>query len=275
MIFAGVEGVQWGYVLDGIIISIVFGFAIGNYACSLVFRLPRGRLILDQKPYCGSCGTALQVKDLFPVFSALWLRHRCRYCKTPYPVSHTWTEILVGALAVLAFFRFNFGDHYILVLMAGTFFITLAAIESNEGKVMPSILICTAACGLLFRTLEDDAISGALVSALAVLVGSCLWYRKQIKQVAHIYVPPTQVWVLTLGAGCAGEKSMLVYLLLVGWLYTLDGVLRKLRGNTNPALLTVSVGVAATLLMLYPEMGELVWWRKAFFAPRADVAAAL
>lgn len=87
----------------------------------LVHRLPRGRLILDKTPYCGHCHTPLQVKDLFPVVSALLLRHRCRYCGVPYPVSHTWTEILVGALFMLTFFKYNFTEQFLLVVLIGNF----------------------------------------------------------------------------------------------------------------------------------------------------------
>jgi len=63
--FDGVLDVKIGYVLCGIIWSLAVGFAIGNYACSLVHRLPRGRLILDKPPYCGHCGTLLATKDKF------------------------------------------------------------------------------------------------------------------------------------------------------------------------------------------------------------------
>lgn len=260
MMFAGIEGVRLEYILDGIILSIVFGFAIGNYACSLVFRLPRGRLILDQKPYCGTCNTPLQVKDLFPVVSALLLRHRCRYCKTPYPVSHTWTELLVGLLALLAFFKYNFGDQYVLIMLTGAFLITLAAIHSNEGKMMTSVMLCTLVCGIVFRTLEDQTISLSFQGGLVALVLSCALVRKHIKQVGHIYVPPREVLVVTLGAVCVGIKALLVYGVLLGVFYGLDVVQRKLRGVAKPPLITVSVGLAASILMLYPELGRISAW---------------
>src|ERR1700733_1151224 len=105
--FDAVWDIKIGYVLCGIIWAVALGFAVGNYACSLVHRLPRGRLILDKPPYCGHCGEPLQTRDLFPVVSALLLRHRCRYCHTPFPVSHTWTELLVGLLFVLTYFEYN------------------------------------------------------------------------------------------------------------------------------------------------------------------------
>ena len=95
-----IQTMQPNYMWSGIIWAVVMGLALGNYACSLIHRLPRGRLLLDKAPYCGSCGTLLQVKDLFPVISAVLLRHRCRYCGTPFPISHTVTELLLAGLFV-------------------------------------------------------------------------------------------------------------------------------------------------------------------------------
>ncbi|MBY0408196.1 MAG: prepilin peptidase [Rickettsiales bacterium] len=186
--FDAIQGMRIDWVLDGIILSIVFGFAAGNYACSLVFRLPRGRLILDKTPYCGTCGTPLQVKDLFPVISALLLKHKCRYCKTPFPVSHTWTEILVGLLFVLAFFKYNFSEQYILVVLIGIFLITQAAIEANEKMVMRSVMICVVVCGMIFRTLQDHTTFPMIQGGLLSLVMGCMIWRKDIKQVGHWHV---------------------------------------------------------------------------------------
>src|SRR5438045_3828787 len=179
--FDAVAGVKFGYVLCGIIWAIALGFAAGNYACSLVHRLPRGRLILDKKPYCGSCGEPLQVRDLFPVVSALMLRHRCRYCKTPFPVSHTWTEILVGLLFVFAFFQYNFTEPFILIVCLGVFLITLAAIQANEGLIMGRIVLCIIVFGMLNRALIDHSIFNFFQGGtLAFLIGAAVWH-KQIK----------------------------------------------------------------------------------------------
>lgn len=252
--FNGIAGVALEHVLQGIILSIVFGFAAGNYACSLVHRLPRGRLILDKKPYCGTCGTLLQVRDLFPVVSALLLRHRCRYCHTPYPVSHTWTEILVGLLFMLAFFEYNFSEQYLLVVMIGIFWITLAAIQANEGIIMGRIMLCVVVFGVIFRTLQDQTLYSAGAGGFyALVIGGILW-RKQITPVGHIYVLPKVVQLLIVGGLCVGIERLPQFFALSAVFYGVDWSIRKLRKSVHKPLSSVATGLAATLLVLYPAM---------------------
>lgn len=252
MMFAGVEGVAPGYVLCGVIWAVVLGFAVGNYACSLVHRLPRGRLILDQKPYCGSCGAPLQVKDLFPVISALLLHHRCRYCKAPFPVSHTWTELLVGLLFVLAYLHYNFSEMFILATTLGVFLITLAAIEANENIVMGKILVCIIVCGMLLRTFIDASIFGFFEGALfGVLSGALLWHKK-IEKVGHIYRLPVQAQLLAVGGLCVGGHMFIIFAAVYFSLW-LAAVAYAKALRRNAFSLTVPFGFAVMLVLMYYE----------------------
>lgn len=249
-----VKDIPFGYVLCGVIWAIALGFAVGNYACSLVHRLPRGRLILDKKPYCGSCRTPLQVKDLFPVVSALLLRHRCRYCGTHFPVSHTWTEILVGLLFVLAFLQFNFGQEYVLIVCIGVFLITLAAIQTNEGIIMGKMLTCVAVFGMLYRVLLDGEIYGFFNGALYSLIAGAILMHKQIKPTGHVYSLPPSVLLMTVGGLCVGEAGLIRFFALFGLFYAV-GLLRPvlMRGSGEMPI-TVPFGFAVMLSLMYPSL---------------------
>lgn len=252
--FDAVAGIKFGYILCGIIWAIALGFAAGNYACSLVHRLPRGRLILDKKPYCGNCGTLLQVQDLFPVVSALMLRHRCRYCHQPYPVSHTWTEILVGLLFVMAFLQHNFTEQFLLITIIGIFLITLAAIHANEGIIMGKIVVCIMISGMMYRILQDGTIhlffSGGMV---ALLISGIVW-RKDIKPVGHIYKLPDPVILITVGGICVGAPALPLFLTLMSFFYAVDYIIRKIVRSPKPPYMTVAFGLATILPVMYPKL---------------------
>ncbi|MFW0777124.1 MAG: prepilin peptidase [Rickettsiales bacterium] len=250
--FDAIADMQSAYVLCGVIWSVALGFAVGNYACSLVHRLPRGRLILDKKPYCGECGTLLSTRDLFPVFSALMLRHKCRYCGTPFPVSHTWTEILVGVLFVLAFFKYGFGEQYILASAISVFLIVIAAIHANENMIMGKMVLAVAVFGMMHRILVDHTVYNFFEGGLfALIIGVVLWHR-QVKKVGHIYALPKPVELLAVGGLCVGAALLPQFLVLYAVLFVVGWLLGKMRGRAIPY--TVAYGFAISLTILYPDI---------------------
>lgn len=260
--FDAIWDMKIGYVLCGIIWSMACGFAIGNYACSLVHRLPRGRLMLDKTPYCGNCGTLLQTKDLFPVFSALLLRHRCRYCKQPFPVSHTWTELLVGVLLTLAFFAHGYGELFVLISIIGVFLITLAAIDANDNMIMWKILLPLAVFGMIYRTLIDVSIFGFVQAGLTGLLVSAFIYRKRVVKVGHVYTLPPEAQMLAIGAICAGQAHLMDYAILMAGFTLIFRLLSKARGKR--LILSVPFGLAVILPVLYPHLNVVEFFLKHF-----------
>lgn len=144
--------------LIGLIWMFVLGPAVGNYACSVIYRLPRGRTPFDQHPFCGHCGAALQPKDLFPIFSWLSTRGKCRYCQGPIPGIYTVVEIACMLLFMGAFLLYGVGEEFLLLASLGTFVIILAAIEWQEGWLSSSIYGYAFAFAALYRTLQEGSI---------------------------------------------------------------------------------------------------------------------
>jgi leader peptidase (prepilin peptidase)/N-methyltransferase len=247
-----VADIPFAYVLSGIIWAITLGFAVGNYACSLVHRLPRGRLLLDKPPYCGHCGTPLATRDLFPVFSALLLRHRCRYCREPFPVSHTWTELLVGLLFVLTFLQHGFSEAYVLIVALGVFFITLSAIHANEGRILPSMLAAVVIVGFMLRILQDHSLFAAFEGGLFTLLAVAALMHRQIKKEGHIYVLPPLGQLLVVAGVCVGSGGLLAFVALYVPLAVFFWQAGRARGRAYPS--SVAVGLAATLVVLYPDI---------------------
>lgn len=225
-----------GYFLAmGIIVSLVLGFTAGNYACSLVHRLPRGLGILDKKPYCGSCQTMLATKDLFPVFSALLLNHKCRYCSATIPKTHFYTELALGALFCLCFTKWGFSEPYILVALLGSMLTVLTSIHHNEGFVDKHVLAAVVITGFIYRVLADGSMYPALQAGLYGVIIAAIAWRKDIKRVGHIYVLPMSALIFIAGTIGAGVPGLIVYLLWFLVFYVL-GVLMDSKTKDSLAL---------------------------------------
>lgn len=244
-----IHGMDNSYIWSGVIWAVVCGLAMGNYACSLIHRLPRGRSLLGNAPYCGTCDAPLQPIDLFPVFSALWLRHKCRYCHTPYPISHTITEILVAALFILTFFQYNFSDVGVLLLAIGTFLIILATIEANEGLIMGSVILCVLVFGMLLRTLVDHTLFNFVLGGLfGIIIGAFLWRKKIVKE-GHIYKLPVQAELIAVAGVCVGANLFPKFIIVFGFAYFTSWLFSKIF--KKHILLTITIGFSVLLVLLY------------------------
>lgn len=123
------------------------GFIIGIILGSLAKALS-DRSLVDKsfwgRSYCPNCKRKLQWYDLFPVFSYLILRGKCRYCRKKIGMEYLIVEVGMGILIGLLFWQqfsnfqsfdplrslrtsFQFST-FLLDLFLKTFFITVLAI---------------------------------------------------------------------------------------------------------------------------------------------------
>jgi leader peptidase (prepilin peptidase)/N-methyltransferase len=86
-----------------VVLSSVFGLAIGSFLNVVIYRVPLGRSVVSPPSACPGCGHSLNWYDNVPVLSWVVLRGRCRYCRTPiaarYPAVELFTAVLFGFVA--------------------------------------------------------------------------------------------------------------------------------------------------------------------------------
>lgn len=79
-----------------------FGTFIGSFLGVIIYRLPRGESIVGGRSHCDHCNKSLTPLDLIPVFSFLFLRGKCRHCKTKLSWFYPVVEVVTGILFVIA-----------------------------------------------------------------------------------------------------------------------------------------------------------------------------
>lgn len=84
-------------------IIFVFGTVVGSFMNVLIYRLPIGMTFNKGRSICPSCRHELGWKDLFPLFSWVFLGGKCRYCKARISAKYPVVEALNGVLYVLAY----------------------------------------------------------------------------------------------------------------------------------------------------------------------------
>ncbi len=82
-------------------IIFLIGIFCGSFFTLAVYRIPKKEDILIKHSYCPNCNHRLGLFDLFPVFSYIWLRGKCRYCKNKIRPRYLILEVLTGITFVL------------------------------------------------------------------------------------------------------------------------------------------------------------------------------
>lgn len=167
---------ELAHFLSGIIFSCFFGLAFGNFATNPIYRLPRRESLFLRDPYCGDCNTKLTTVDLFPVFSWLMTRGKCRYCGAQIPATYAVIEALIGLIFVLCFVKWGFSERFVLVSFGITALIMIASMLYIDNFFSGKTLIAALVMGALYRTLQDRTIYDMAGGAFAgLIVGGSAW----------------------------------------------------------------------------------------------------
>jgi len=81
------------------------GLFIGSFLNVVVLRLRKGESFVKGSSKCMLCKHRLYPKDLVPLFSFLFLRGRCRYCKKKFSHQYPLVEFFTGLSFVLVFWK--------------------------------------------------------------------------------------------------------------------------------------------------------------------------
>lgn len=77
--------------------GLLIGAAIGSFLNVVIYRTPRNLSLSNPKfSFCPACKHRLTGPDLFPLFSWLFLRGKCRHCKAKVPARYFFVEVVTG-----------------------------------------------------------------------------------------------------------------------------------------------------------------------------------
>lgn len=89
------------------------GSAIGSFLNVLIDRLSTCKSILGRS-HCDHCKEQILWHDLFPIFSFVFLKGRCRYCHKKLSFYYPLIEILTGLAFIGTYFIIAYPDNQIL-----------------------------------------------------------------------------------------------------------------------------------------------------------------
>ncbi|MEA3227564.1 MAG: prepilin peptidase [Campylobacterota bacterium] len=139
-----------------LIVAFIFGLLLGSFLNVVILRIPKEESVVFGVSHCTSCYTNLKPWHNIPLFSWLFLRGKCSYCKTPISVQYPIIELLSGLifLTLASKYGINFP-----IFMIGLSFLMLLALSMIDFryKMVPDSLNLLA---IVFATLGAWNVDG-------------------------------------------------------------------------------------------------------------------
>ena len=132
-----------------IVIFVLLGMVVASFLNVCCDRLPAGKSLIYPPSHCSACQHRLSAKDLIPVFSYLWLRGRCHYCRAPIPRRLLWVEIGTAVLFGFAYWQYELSIELAIILFYCCLFIVLLVIDLEHGLILNRVVYPAMAVALL------------------------------------------------------------------------------------------------------------------------------
>ncbi|MFZ5645274.1 MAG: prepilin peptidase [Bacillota bacterium] len=139
-----------------IILTTIIGLLVGSFLNVCIHRIPAGESIITPPSHCPYCGSRLKAADLFPVFSYILLRGKCRYCNVSISPRYILTEILTAALFILVLLKFGVGMVLLKYLFVTAVLITVTFIDLQHFIIPNRVVLAGLVGGIFFIALTKE-----------------------------------------------------------------------------------------------------------------------
>lgn len=138
------------------IYSFLIGICIASFLNVVIWRLPQGLSFVKGRSFCPACEHQLKWYDLFPVFSYLFLKGKCRYCRSKIPVRDTVLEFLGGCIGILCFYLYGFSWDTIVVFAIFMILLTITMIDFDTMTIPNGLIIALLVPVGMFTALHTE-----------------------------------------------------------------------------------------------------------------------
>lgn len=135
------------------ILAFTFGACIGSFLNVVVYRIPANISLIHPPSRCPKCMHSLGVTENVPVFGWLWLRGRCRWCKTKISSRYPIVEAMTGFIFMLVFWRFGYSIETIGYCIFLSWLLSLSLIDLDTMTLPAPLTKSGLVLGLAFQLL--------------------------------------------------------------------------------------------------------------------------
>ena len=162
-------------------VALILGLLIGSFLNVVIHRVPLGLSVSSPPSHCPGCEAMIKPWDNIPVLAWIWLRGRCRSCRTKISVRYPAVELVTGVVFAAIAWRFGPNPYTVLYCFFAAALIAAAMIDYDHQIIPDSISLGGLGVALVAAPLVDVSMGAPYLpvlarSAIGALVGAgILW----------------------------------------------------------------------------------------------------
>ena len=179
-------------------IVIFSGLVLGSFSTAIVYRIPRNipwafaenkkdkseGYVSAYRSACTKCKMSLRFLDLIPVFSWIFMRGKCRYCRSDIGIRYIGIELGVLFVCLLTYTLVGFSYELFFLIASVPFLVALLVIDLEHMILPNELVLIVGAIGFL-RFLPNfqgmDIITSYIIAALSYAFFSWLLGKAMTK----------------------------------------------------------------------------------------------
>lgn len=150
------------------VIVFLYGITIGSFLNVCIYRIPKKESVVTVGSHCMSCNHKLSWVDLFPLFSWLLLRGRCRYCGGKISTQYPLVEAFNGIMYVLIFACTGWNMDGVCYCIMASALLVISVIDFRTMKIPVALEVAILVSGLGHLVLHLDDWAYYVIGFIAV-----------------------------------------------------------------------------------------------------------
>lgn len=126
---------------------VVIGLVFGSFLNVLIARIPKDENVAFPASHCPKCKTPLKLYHNIPLFSWLFLRGKCSFCKEKISIQYPLVELFTGLIFAAVYLKIGLSYMSLMIVLSFSFLLALSVIDLYIKMVPDSLnlLAMTAA----------------------------------------------------------------------------------------------------------------------------------
>lgn len=239
------------------IVSFLLGAVLGSFLNCAAYRIAHNQSFIKGRSKCPSCGHELSGLDLIPLLSWLFLKGRCRYCKSKISARYFFAELFFALLTVGCLLRFDLTllclRNY--VFLCCLFCLSLVDLESYiipNGCIIISIAVWAAYLpfsGMGWKDIGLSVLAGVVFGGGLLLVS--LVMDKVLKKESLGGGDVKLYFVIGLYLGLVGTLFSLILACILGLLFAL--IRKRIKNKSEQIPFGPSIAASAAVMLFCAE----------------------